>query len=115
MGALLLLLCFAAACSGSSSSDPPHTISANNYSRACTSVADCFPVYEGTLGCCGPGCPNTAIRADLATQYMTASDNAAKCTIQPPCASPGACAGRVECVAGVCQLEMPADDAGTGE
>src|ERR1700746_901531 len=58
--AALLLSAFAVvACAP----DPPtSSIAAKNYERKCASVADCVPVYEGHIGCCGGGeCPNTVI------------------------------------------------------
>src|SRR5471030_694972 len=91
VGALLFSLVAVAAC-GSSSPSATHAVAAKNYPGNCASVADCFAVYEGPVGCCGGGCPN-----------------AEHCTVQPPCLPQGgACAtGRVACVSGLCQLEAP--------
>ena len=81
----LLGLCLAAACGAGT---PSHYVDTKGYSLSCTSVADCFAVYVGPVGCCGGGCPNTAIRAVDLQKYMSAFDQAMKCSVQPPCASP---------------------------
>jgi hypothetical protein len=101
------MLCLAAAC-GSSSSSNAHAVAAKNYSQKCASVADCFAVYVGPVGCCGGGCPNVAIRADALPKYMSDFNTATHCDVTPPCTPPLSCAtGRVECVSGMCQLEAP--------
>ena len=108
---LLLVSLLAAGCG----SDSSHDVSAKSYARTCASVADCFAVYEGPVGCCG-SCPNTAIRQDAAAAYMSNFDAAVAATckgLQPPCAFQRCPDGRVDCIAGVCQLEMPAADAAT--
>jgi hypothetical protein len=100
---------------GSTAGTESHHISAN-YDRACASVADCVPVFEGTVGCCGLSltCPNTAIRADALAKYMSDAERASKCDIQPPCPSGPMCAsGRIVCQAGACALEVPSDAATT--
>jgi hypothetical protein len=107
--AALLLVVLAAACG---SSAPTGSISASSYDRRCTTVADCFPVYEGVVGCCGVGCPNTAVRQDQATQYMSDVNRleAASCMKQAtPCPQPLCDGDRLQCASGVCQLEAPAD------
>jgi hypothetical protein len=103
----------AAACG---SGTPAHYVDTKSYGRTCTTVADCFAVYEGPVGCCGGGCPNTAIRADLLPKYMSAFDEAMKCSVQPPCPppDPSLCVGRLSCDNGVCQLEQRTD-AGSGD
>jgi hypothetical protein len=108
-----LCLLAMAAC-GSSSSPATHEIAAMSYARNCASVADCFAVYEGPVGCCGGGCPNAAIRADALAKYTSDFVAAEHCDVQPPCAVGGACGtDRVACVSGVCQLETP--DAGAAD
>jgi hypothetical protein len=100
-------------------SDPQtsHSDAATGYPRTCASVADCFPVYEGPIGCCGARCPNTAIRQDVVATYMSNLNAASLSTclgVQSPCTPPPACPdGRVACVAGVCQLETAVADAAT--
>jgi len=92
-----------------------------NYDRRCTSVADCFPVYEGLVGCCGGSCPNTAIRQDALTKYMSDVDrvSAASCNgVRPPCGINPFCdrqPGRVACNRGICQLEAASADAASDE
>jgi hypothetical protein len=114
----LLGLCLAAACgSGTPSHDaaaPSRTVDTKGYSLSCTSVADCFAVYTGAIGCCGAGCPNTAIRAVDLQKYMSTLAQVPSCTIQPPCVSldPN-CDGRLSCNAGVCEFDLP--DAGAGD
>jgi hypothetical protein len=102
---------------------PPSSIAARNYDRKCASVADCVPVYEGHVGCCGGGdCPNTAIAQVVLAKYTAALALAATCGgVPPPCPDitrPGgnACqAGRVACENGVCILATPPNDAATDE
>jgi hypothetical protein len=110
----LLVLLWAVSCGSGSSS-----ISAKGYPRNCVTVADCFPVFEGVVGCCGGGCPNTAIRQDAVAAFMTASE-AARMTschgVQPPCPSGPMCTvGRVTCDNGVCGLASPPADAAAQE
>lgn len=101
----LLGLCLAAACG---SGTPSHTVDTKGYSLSCTSVADCFAVYAGPVGCCGGGCPNAAIRAVDLQRYMSALDQAAKCSVQPPCLPPPSnCDGRLSCNNGVCAFDLP--------
>jgi hypothetical protein len=105
----LLGLCLAACGSGT----PSHYVDTKGYSLSCASVADCFAVYAGPVGCCGGGCPNVAIRAVDLPKYTNAFDQASKCSVQPPCAAqnPALCLGRLSCNAGVCTFELP--DAGS--
>jgi hypothetical protein len=109
IGALLLSFVAVAGCGSSSPSSGTHEIAAKNYASNCASVADCFAVYEGPIGCCGGGCPNAAIRADALPKYTTDFDHAAPtCNPPPPCDPPSPCAtGRIACVSGVCALEAP--------
>ncbi|SRR5260221_13671119 len=115
-GALLLLLSATARCGSDASKG---SIAAKNYDRKCTSVADCFPVYEGPVGCCGGACPNTAIRQDALTKYMSDFDRAVTSVCHgliPPCPAGPICdqeMGRVTCDNAVCQLEGPSADAGS--
>jgi hypothetical protein len=85
------------------------SVSAADYARACASVADCKPVYEGQLGCCDLPCPNTAIRQDAFPQYeKDVGARAPLCVPTPPCTPPEACtAGRVACTNGTCELLLP--------
>jgi hypothetical protein len=99
---------------------PPGSIAAKNYDRTCLSVADCVPVYEGPVGCCGGECPNTAIAQVALARYTMDVGLAAACGgVQPPCGPlPGGneCPdGRVTCDNGVCILAMPPSDAATDE
>jgi hypothetical protein len=104
----LLVLFWAVACSSG-----PTSVSANNYPRTCDTVADCFPVFEGEVGCCGGGCPNTAIRQDAVARFATDTETARKnsCNgVQPPCVAPPVCTmGRVTCEGGLCGLVFPDD------
>src|SRR5471030_1412652 len=88
VGALLFSLVAVAAC-GSSSPSATHAVAAKNYPGNCASVADCFAVYEGPVGCCGGGCPNAAIRADALPKYTSDFATAEHCTVQPPCLPQG--------------------------
>jgi hypothetical protein len=108
-------LCFVAVavavCGSSTPTASPsnsHTVAAKNYANNCASVADCFAVYEGPVGCCGGGCPNAAIRADAVPKYTSDFNTATPvCNPRPPCAAPGlGCNdGRVACVSGACAFE----------
>jgi hypothetical protein len=96
-----------AAC-GSSSPPATHEIAAASFARNCASVADCFAVYEGSVGCCCCGCPNAAIRADALPKYTSDLASAETCDIPTSCPGGRTCAtGRVACVSGECQLETP--------
>jgi hypothetical protein len=105
--------------------DPPSSsVAAKNYDRTCASVADCIPVYEGHVGCCGEGaCPNTAIAQSALAKYMVDLGRAATCGgVQPPCPvidsmrPGGGCqGGRVACDSGICMLKMLPSDAATDE
>jgi hypothetical protein len=85
---------------------PGPAISAGDYARTCASVADCKPIYEGRLGCCGLPCPNTAIRQDAFAQYeMDVGARFPLCIPAPGCTPPLPCAsGRVACTNGTCEL-----------
>ncbi len=99
----------AAGCDSGSSS-----ISAKSYPRNCATAADCFPVFEGVVPCCGGGCPNTAIRQDAAAAFMTVSEAARETSchgVQPPCPAGPICVSPVTCDKGVCGLASPSADA----
>ena len=103
-----------AGCGGAAPSN--HLIEAKNYDRSCASVADCSPVFEGTLGCCGLAltCPNTAISVNALAKYTSDVDRATKCEALSTCPArggPNPCTGRVTCQSGTCALEMPSFDA----
>src|SRR6476620_2613736 len=84
--AAILSLAFGLAPSTLTCSTDDHTIKASAYNRRCSTDQDCVPVFEGTIGCCGPSCPNTAINASDQPRY-TADVNARRpiCNPQPPC------------------------------
>lgn len=77
---LAVLLPYGATCGSSS---PSHVLAAKNYDRKCTTVADCVPIFEGTVGCCGPGCPNTAISAASLPKFMSDLEMASHCDVHP--------------------------------
>jgi hypothetical protein len=105
---LTVLLPFVGTCGSSS---PRNVVSAKNYLRNCTTVADCVPVYEGPVGFCGGGCPNTSIRADALPKFMSDFNMASQSNAPAPCPQGSQASlcdtGRVACVSGVCQLETP--------
>jgi hypothetical protein len=118
---MLLVAAAIAACGASS---PPTSVAAKNYDQRCTNVADCVPVYEGQVGCCGgSGCPNTAISQVAFAKYTFDLGRAATCGGAPQAcpaggAGPGgnACQdGRVACDNGICTLATPPSDAATDE
>jgi len=88
---------------GGGSSD--HAIDTSKYGKACVGDADCVAVYQGTLTCCGGGCPNTAIPSAAYAQYLQdVAANTPTCNPAPPCAAtPGACQNvSALCVGGLC-------------
>lgn len=92
----------AAGCGGGTTD---HAIDTSRYSKACAGDADCVAVYQGQLGCCGGGCPNTAIASTTYAQYIQdVQANTPVCNPQPPCAvTPGACGDIAAlCVGGRC-------------
>jgi len=118
------MMLVAAAITACGASSPPTSVAAKNYDRTCLSVADCAPVYEGYVGCCGGGhCPNTAIAQVALAKYTADLSLAAACGGgQQACptgdARPGGneCQGdRVACDNGACILAMPRSDAATDE
>jgi hypothetical protein len=119
------MMLVATAITACGASSPPGSVAAKNYDRKCASVADCIPVYEGHVGCCGGGdCPNTAIAQVALSKYTMDLSLAASCGGgRPPCphiggTSPGgnACQdGRVACDNGICILAMPPSDAAQDE
>jgi hypothetical protein len=113
-GLAAVLVLTLAGCGGAAPSN--HLIEGKNYDRSCASVADCMPVLEGTLGCCGLAltCPNTAISVDALAKYTSDVDRATKCEGQSTCPGRGGanpCMGRVTCQSGTCALESPPDAA----
>src|SRR5260221_12145025 len=117
------MLLVATAITACGASSPPTSVAAKNYDRKCGSVADCVPVYEGLVGCCGGGqCPNTAIAQVALAKYTAALGLAATCTgVQPPCpditrpGGNGCQVGRFTCDNGIFILAMPPSDAATDE
>jgi hypothetical protein len=90
---------------GCGGGDGGHSIDASKFSRACAADTDCVAVYQGTLGCCGGDCPNTAIAASSYDAYEAALQMAIpRCNPAPPCAAPvGVCGDRSAlCVGGTC-------------
>jgi hypothetical protein len=86
-----------------------HAIDTSKYSRACASDSDCVAVYQGTLGCCGGGCPNTAIAVTSYADYAGAvASQTPVCNPAPPCAAtPGTCGDQAAlCVGAMCTLAM---------
>jgi hypothetical protein len=104
---------------GGAAAPPSHLIEAKNYDRSCASVADCVPIFEGTLGCCGLGatCPNAAISADALPKYASDAQRASTCMV--PSACPDiiirCAAGRITCTEGTCALEQPPSDASAAD
>jgi len=94
------------ACGGGSAD---HSIDTSHYSKACVGDADCVGVYQGTLGCCGGGCPNTAIAVSAYDEYQTAlTAQTPTCNPAPPCAIPVHTCGEQSalCVGGMCTLAV---------
>ena len=104
LGPGLLALCLG--CSGSSSDGSgDRTISTAKYERACSVDADCAPVYEGSIGCCGGGCANAAI--NVASRALYLQDLEARvpvCNPAPPCAplNDQVCGASATCQSHVC-------------
>jgi hypothetical protein len=91
-----------------------HTVMASAYVRNCMSDPDCVPIFEGTLTCCGAGCPNTAINVKDETHYETdVAVRTPRCSVQPPCPLTNAqvCGSQARCIAGFCQLSDATDAA----
>ena len=104
MSTRVAILCavFLAGCGGGSSD---HSIGTSKYSKVCAGDSDCVAVYQGSLGCCGGDCPNTAIAASSYAQYLAdVQANTPVCNPAPPCAvTPGACQNvSALCVGGLC-------------
>jgi hypothetical protein len=99
-----LCLTLAAACGGSK------TPQASDYDRSCATVADCALVFVGDPGCCGGGCPNTAVRMSEVARVKRDVQAAKTCAGIVDCApSPGCADGRAQCIAATCQLTLPSD------
>jgi hypothetical protein len=87
----------------------PHAVRASDYDRACLRDSDCILVTEGTVGCCGFGCPNAAIASSAQAAYQ--ADVVARATVCNPrlycpslqgvdlCGDPAA-----TCVDSVCEM-----------
>lgn len=108
MSSLRLTIC-ALLIAGCGSGTGEHAIDTSKYSRACVADADCVAVYQGTLTCCGGGCPNTAIAVTGYADYATAvASQTPVCSPAPPCvATPGSCGDHVAlCVGALCTLAV---------
>lgn len=91
-----------------------HAIDTSHYSRACLVDADCVAVYQGTLTCCGGGCPNTAIAVSDYAAYTGAFAGAVPtCNPQPPCAEVTTICGEKTalCVGSLCTLAVTSTSA----
>ena len=98
---------------GSSASSSSHAIAVSVQDRSCSSDADCVPVYEGALGCCGGGCPNSAINKTAYPDYE--ADVASRepvCVPALPCVflSNDVCKAGAACRDGLCQFASQAAD-----
>jgi len=116
------MMLVATAITACGASSRPTSVAAKNYDRKCGSVADCVPVYEGPVGCCGvSGCPNTAISQVALAKYTFDFSRATNCGGMQACPNGtrlggNACQdGRVACDNGVCILAMPPSDAAIDE
>ncbi len=87
-----------------------HAVRVRDYAVACVSDGDCVAVYEGTLGCCGPGCANATISKTDESRYdMDVNARTPSCSPRPPCEAilRGALCDRslrVACTGGTCAL-----------
>jgi hypothetical protein len=90
-----------------------HAVHASDYERACASSSDCVPVYEGSIGCCGGGEPNTAITKTSGAAYQ--KDFAARAPeCEPtPCEAPAVGTAYAICTQSVCEL-LRRDDTDAG-
>lgn len=100
--------------SGCGGGGETHVIIASAYSQTCSKDSDCVAVYQGTLGCCGPGCSNSAINQSSYTAYL--SDVSARepaCSGVDPCAlfDNAVCSASAACQEGVCEFVAAAADA----
>jgi hypothetical protein len=91
-----------------------HAIIVSAYSQTCSKDSDCVPVYQGTLGCCGPGCANAAINQSSYVDYL--SDVSARepaCYGEDPCAllDDVVCKASAACRGGVCEFVAATADA----
>jgi hypothetical protein len=107
LAALVLTVASSVGC-GSGSSAGGNSINAAEFGRSCLAASECVPVYSGTLGCCGSGCPNAAINASSYSLYeadvtasLPACDNGSL-----PCPELDAtgCGVDVACTYGVCEI-----------
>jgi len=111
--AYLVGLVWLAGLAGACNSTDSRSVSACEFNRSCTVDSDCVPVYEGTLGCCGPGCSNSAINTASYGAYQSAvAGREPTCSTAFPCAqlTDAICRSGAVCAGGTCQLkEIPAD------
>jgi hypothetical protein len=108
-----ILIVIVAAVGGCGSSN--HSISAAEFQRSCSADSDCVPVYEGTLGCCGGACPNSAINQMSQAAYESAmSSRTPTCTTVLPCPffSSVTCKSGATCANGTCAFEQLGTDGG---
>jgi hypothetical protein len=116
MGMLLCLACLLGACSSSSSSS--HTVSADEFNRSCTVDADCVAVYEGPIGCCGPGCSNAAVNTASYNAYQTAvTARQPTCAVAYPCGlwTNEICRAGATCAGGTCAFRDLSTDASSSD
>jgi hypothetical protein len=98
------------AAAGKDAGPDAHAVRATDYDRACVRDSDCVLVAEGTIGCCGIGCPNAAIATSAQATYQAdVSARTPICTPSPPCvaiASTGDLCGDpvAACVDGSCAM-----------
>jgi len=105
-GRLIVCVLLIAGCGGGGGE---HAIDTSKYSRACVADGDCVAVYQGTVGCCGGGCPNTAISVTSYDDYEAAlATQMPACSPAPPCtATPGICgAHSALCVGAQCTFAV---------
>ncbi len=100
--------------SGCGGGGETHVFIVSAYSQTCSQDSDCVPVYQGTLGCCGPGCANAAINQSSYVDYL--SDVSARepaCYGEDPCAllDDVVCKASAACRGGVCEFVAATADA----
>jgi hypothetical protein len=112
MRALSIFLVLAAV--GGCGASATHSVTASDFQQSCSVDSDCVAVYEGTLGCCGPGCPNAAINQTSHAAYdSTVSSRTPTCSPADPCVGLTAviCRAGAVCANGTCAFQQPAADA----
>jgi hypothetical protein len=112
----ILIACVLAGAFGGCSSET-HSIEASEFQRSCSVDSDCVAIYEGTIGCCGLGCPNAAVNQVGYSAYETAvSTRTPTCSPRPPCNySRPVCRGGVACSNGTCTFNPLAPDASAAD